>query len=79
VLKQIHDIEEWQLTFLTPRNFDYEDQGNDVKGIELSFEHLCTAMEEMGVHNPGELPLFQFISKINYFKKKNKPKSQTDY
>jgi hypothetical protein len=51
---------------------------NYVKKIEVSFENLCTSLEEAGVPNPRALTMFQFYSKIDYFeaRKRNPPQSQ---
>lgn len=44
--------------------------------MEMSFENLCTALEELGVKDPQNLTVFQFYSKVAYFEKK-KQKQQT--
>lgn len=74
LLKLKADIIEYQIAMLKPRNFDSQDTENTIKLIEMSFENICTSLEEAGVHNPAELSTFSFYSKIAYFEKKNKPK-----
>lgn len=70
----IRDVDEFQISFITPKNFHYTDPENFIKKLELSFEHLCTTLEELGVNRPQDLSTFSFYSKIAYFKKKKKPK-----
>lgn len=55
---------------IAPKNFDNSDPDNYIKRMELSFENLCTALEELGVKDPAELSVFQFYNKITYFEKK---------
>jgi hypothetical protein len=66
----IQQVENWQLALIAPKNFDSADVDNYVKRLELSFESLCTSMEELGVVTPGELTVFQFYTKLTYFEKK---------
>lgn len=44
--------------------------------MDHSFENLCIVMQEAGVTNPKELTKFEFEERINYFIKKNQPKSK---
>lgn len=69
-LRLIRDIELWQLNLMAPKNFDSTNVDNHIKKIELSFESLCTSVEELGVANPGALSVFQFYVKLTYFEKK---------
>lgn len=66
----VRDIEEYQVALITPKNFDGDDPENFIKNLESSFEAICTSLEELGVHKPHELTVFQFYSKIQYFEKK---------
>jgi hypothetical protein len=66
----IDQVERWQLALIAPKNFDSMDTDNYIKRIELSFESLCTSMEELGVASPGDLTVFQFYTKLTYFEKK---------
>ncbi len=74
ILQLKKDILEYQISMMRPRNFDTDDPHNAIRQIEISFENVCTTLEEFGVHRPHELPVFSFYSKIAYFEKKNKPK-----
>lgn len=69
-LDLIQQIEQWQLALIAPKNFDSTDVDNYIKKIELSFEGLCTSMEELGVERPWELTVFQFYTRLTYFEKK---------
>ena len=53
-----------------PKNFDSKDPDNHVNDLEKSFENVCTSMQELGIPDVHELTVFQFYSKIRYFKKK---------
>lgn len=66
----INDINQYHADMIAPRNLNENNSDNYIKALDLSFENICTSMEEMGVHNPRELTVFQFNSKISYFKKK---------
>lgn len=72
VQRLLNDILDYQLSMLSPRNFDSQDENNVVKGMEMSFENVCTALEELGINDPQNLTVFSFYSKIAYFEKKNK-------
>lgn len=74
LIAQINAITDYQLSLLAPAVFDPADPQNSIVKMELSFESLCTQLEELGVQNPKRLTVFEFYSKIRYFKAKNKPK-----
>lgn len=73
VQRLIADILEYQLAMIAPRNFDSQDEHNVIKAMEVSFENVCTNLEELGIMDPHNLTVFSFYSKIAYFEKKNKP------
>lgn len=66
----IKQIDDWQLSLMAPKNFDSTDTDNYIKRIELSFENLCTSMEDLGVEKPWDLSVFQFYTRLTYFEKK---------
>lgn len=68
--KQIRDIELWQLQLQTPKNFDNQDPENLVIQREKSFENICATLEDLGVTNPKRLTVFEFYSRLEYYKKK---------
>lgn len=72
VQRLINDILEYQLAMMSPRNFDTQDENNIIKAMEISFENVCTTLEELGISDPYNLTVFSFYSKIAYFEKKNK-------
>jgi hypothetical protein len=74
VRKMIQDADNYQINLIDPKNFDSQDPENFLRKLEISFENLCTSLEELGVHEPHTLPVFRFYSKIQYFKKKKPPK-----
>jgi hypothetical protein len=73
--KLIEQINEYQINLLRPRNFDTTDPENYLKTLDVSFENLCTSLEELGVTSPHELSVFRFYSKFAYFKKRKRPKA----
>lgn len=72
-IKIIKEISDTQIDLLTPKNFDNNDSANYVLQIEKNFESLCATLEENGVMNPRSLTVFEFYSRVRYFKEK-KPK-----
>lgn len=76
IYKMIRDVDEYQIGFITPKDFDQSSPDYFIKKMELSFEHLCTSMEELGIDKPQELSVFSFYSKIQYFKKNKKPQGR---
>lgn len=74
IVAKINEITLYQIGLMLPHSFDSSNPDNFLKGVELSFESVCTNLEEMGVTNPKRLTVFEFYSKIRYFKNKNKPK-----
>lgn len=73
-VKQINAVTDYQLSMIAPSDFDGESRQNTINAMELSFESLCTNLEELGIQRPKRLSVFEFYSKIRYFKAKNKPK-----
>lgn len=63
---------------MVPKNFDNESPEYYIKNLEKSFEHLCATLEDLGVHDPKRLTVFEFYSRLEYFKaKKLKGKNKT--
>lgn len=56
-----------------PKDFKANSPDNILNEMDISFENVCTALEEAGVNNPKKLTVFEFQSKIIYFESK-KPK-----
>lgn len=74
LIPQINAVTDFQISMLVPGNFNPESTDNSITRMELSFESLCTNLEELGIQNPKRLSVFEFYSKIRYFKAKFKPK-----
>lgn len=72
LIPHINEFTDYQIERMTPTDFNESSQANKVRAIEASFETLCTNLEELGVSNPKQLTVFEFYSKIRYFKAKNK-------
>jgi len=70
VIPQINSISDYQIGLMKPKVFAEGHPDNCINEIELAFESLCTNLEEMGVMNPKKLTVFEFYSKIRYFKSK---------
>jgi hypothetical protein len=73
--KTIDNIQNYINSINPPRDFS-NTSNNVIKNIDKSFEKVCTSLEELGINNPKGLTLFEFKSKIEYFKNKNKPKNE---
>jgi hypothetical protein len=73
IRKLIKDINAWQLAQHVPKNFDNESPDYYIKNLEKSFESLCATLEDLGVQNPKGLTIFEYYSRLEYFKKKKKP------
>lgn len=43
--------------------------------MEKGFEGLCVALEDLGVHRPKELTVFEFYTRVEYYKKKRADKT----
>lgn len=69
-IKIIQRVTDFQVSLLSPKNFDPSDSNNYISLVEKSFENLCTTLEEWGIVQPHRLTVFQFYSKIRYFKEK---------
>jgi hypothetical protein len=72
----IKTIDDWKLSLMTPKNLDSHDPDNFILKIERSFENLCGTLEDLGVSNPKRLTVFEFYSRIDFYRKKLKPKQQ---
>lgn len=70
--EEIESIDQYKLTFLTPENFDGESAENVFKKMDMSFEYFCASLEEAGVQNPKQMTTFEFYSRVNYYRSKNK-------
>lgn len=73
LVSQINAITSYQVAIMNPKIFAYESPDNCIRKMEEAFENLCTNLEELGVMNPKQLTVFEFYSKIRYFKTKKKP------
>lgn len=69
-IPQINAIAESQIAMMNPKIFIQGHPDNCITAFEISFEELCANLEEIGVMNPKRLTVFEFYSKIRYFKKK---------
>jgi hypothetical protein len=78
VTNAIKDIDDFLTGLIAPKNFNPEDTKNIVVFQEKSFERICAALEELGVHEPGKLSVYKFYNKIEYFKNKPRPKTGRD-
>lgn len=77
--EKVRAIEQHQLSFLAPRNFDNADPANVIKSMEKGFENLCVTLEDLGVQNPKRLTVFEFYSRMEYYKKKYKAAQQKSH
>lgn len=72
LIGQINAITDYQVALMNPKIFAFESPDNCIRKMEEAFENLCTNLEELGVMNPKKLTVFEFYSKIRYFKTKKR-------
>jgi len=72
MIEEINSISDVQITLMAPKIFSDSHPDNCIREAEIAFEALCTNLEELGVMNPKKLTVFEFYSKIRYFKKKKR-------
>lgn len=70
LIKAIENADEYLLSLIEPKDYDRNNHESAIVKMDISFEKLCTSLEELGVRNPKELTLFEFESKIAYFEEK---------
>lgn len=75
IKEQIKGVDQYLLSCRLPKNLDPHDNNNYLYTAEKQFETLCTRLESLGVHQPKRLTVFEFYSRISYFKEENKPKT----
>jgi hypothetical protein len=56
---------------MSPKNFDNTSPDYHIKKIEKGFEEVCASLEDNGVSNPKRLTVFEFYSRIEFYKKKH--------
>lgn len=61
---------------ISPKNFDGQDTKNVVLAQKISFEKLCTILEENGCLTPKRLTVFEFYSRLSFYEEKNKTRDQ---
>ena len=69
--KVIASIDDYIVSLNPPKDFS-DTADSCIIHLEKSFEYLCTSMEEVGISSPKKLSVYEFNSKIDYFKSKNK-------
>lgn len=74
--ESIDSITKLQLDLITPKNLNPADTKNYINTLEISFENICTSLEEAGVVNPKQLSVFEFYAKIRYFETRKKSPQQ---
>ena len=71
-LKAIKAINDFILDRNAPRNLNLSDPRNELFHMSESFEHLCAALEDCNVHQPGELTVYSLYKRIEWIEKKHK-------
>ena len=61
---------------LKPKSFTADNPNNEIVSNENAFEAICAALEDCGCPNPKELTVYEFYKRIEYYKKKFKPKGK---
>ena len=70
--KVVDEVNQYLISLNEPKDFGSRSTNNAVRYVELSFEKLCTSMEEAGINNPKGLTVFEFYAKLDYFEDKKK-------
>lgn len=73
-LELIRDADDYLLSTIAPKEYDERKPESVVNQMDKSFEKICSTLEEVGVSNPKNLSIFEFESRIEYFREKNKAK-----
>lgn len=68
--KLIRSIDDYVMSLNAPKIFDSNSEDNALVAMDLSFEKLCTSMEEAGISTPKKLTVFEFNGKLDYFESK---------
>ena len=72
--KVVRSIDDHLMSMNEPGNFADGSSENVMLQMDLSFERLCTSIEEAGIKEPKKLTVFEFNSKLDYFEAKAKKK-----
>jgi hypothetical protein len=70
LLQLIEDADDYLISQMAPKDYDENNTMSAINQMDKAFENLCSSLEEMGVSRPKELTVFEFESKIEYFKRK---------
>lgn len=73
-LKRIKVIDDYLHEYTRPVDVAMQNADNYLAKFDKDFQDACNALEELGVHRPEDLSMFEYFSKIRYFEAKNKPK-----
>jgi hypothetical protein len=74
--EELAEINEWLLMQNLPNNYDPNSTENEEVGITKRYDSLCVLMQDNGVGNPKGETVNAFYSRVDYLKKKFKPKSK---
>jgi hypothetical protein len=72
VNEELLQLEEFFLTSAKPLVFNPYETSNVLRTSELTFEEICTTMQEQGVTDPKKLTEYEFYSKLSFYEKKFK-------
>jgi len=67
-------IENFFLELNKPNNFIPDDPTNAIINLEMSYENLCSLLVMNGVADIKTLSIFEFYSRLRYYKNSNTPK-----
>ncbi len=56
-----------------PKDFRSSNPDNILNEMDIAFENVVSALEEVGVNYPKKLTVFEFNQRVQYFESKRKP------
>jgi len=70
-------IDKYLTAINPPRDFNQSNHESILNEIDLSFERLCSSLEEAGVQQPKKMSVFEFNQRVDYYKEKHKKDNVT--
>lgn len=67
-------VDDYLMELSKPLVFNADSKENAFIDIDLSFENLCSALEDAGVSDPKNKTKFEFEQRISHHEKKKPPK-----
>lgn len=72
--QEIDDVDLYIMSLTSPHEFEGENDAIDQ--LERGFERLCFLLEQNGIHNPEQLPVRKFYSKVKFLQEQHKQQTK---